>query len=81
MFKHFQRIARQMGGESPGNSRAEAPRIEPERERAKLVSEWIGNAAQLLPAIGDPVLRYDLHRQVTQLLKAFEGETMIEPDF
>lgn len=81
MIKHFPRIARQIGGENPGNSRAEAPRIDPERERAKQVGEWIGNAAQLLPAVKDPELLHDLHRQVTQLLEAFKEKAMIEPDF
>lgn len=81
MFDHFPKIARQIGEEKPGNSRAEAPRIDPEQERAKQCREWIEATTQLLPAIGDPEMLHDLHRQVALLMEAFKGKTMIEPDF
>lgn len=81
MFKHFKKIAAQIGGETHGNGNAEAPRIDPEVERAKQAREAIENAAQLLPAIRDPERLHELQQQVAELLETFKGRTMIKPDF
>ena len=81
MLKYFPKIAKKMTEDKIGNRAAVMPKIDPEKERARLIREKLMEVRPLLELVSDPEEVFDIRKLLESLMVIANQKEAREPDF